>query len=110
MSPIEAPPLANAGLEKSPVRKRSTSSPAKLSTTAVGIESITNKKKVGAYTQFRPTAGISDNGANKRGPTPYPTTYRARPRDAGVALTWNLSATSASPGTYMLEAPYAAKE
>ena len=47
MSPTEAPPFAKQGLPKNPVKNRKTRSPAKLLTTAVGMDRITKSKKVG---------------------------------------------------------------
>jgi hypothetical protein len=50
------------------------------------------------YTQSLPICGISLIGDQIRGPSPYPATYKHRPRVAGTCATPNVPITSINPG------------
>ncbi|CAI6333275.1 unnamed protein product [Periconia digitata] len=101
-----APPVAKAGLPKNPWRKRSTTRPAKLSTTDAGIVKMTKMAKEIMYGGFRPMIGISLRGEKRRGPMPYARTYMERPRDAILRVTPNCSMTPGMEGEYMAEPMY----
>lgn len=82
MSCMVAGPVARHGDPKKPCRNRRNKRPPRLSTSAVGTDRMTNRANVTMYGTLRPMMGISDMGEKMRGPIPYPSTKRARPRDA----------------------------
>lgn len=70
ISAKEAPAVARHGEHMKPRRKRRTIRPAKLFTSAVGMQRMTKRKPEMAYGGLRPIAGISERGENRRLPRP----------------------------------------